>query len=54
VGDPCLLCRQAQAHRREHRGDLIPQRVGVASGAVEHDHEVVGIADEFTDGTTSV
>jgi hypothetical protein len=49
VADPRLLFRQAQAHRGEHRTDLIPERFGVVAGAADHDHEVVRVADELHD-----
>ena len=50
VADPRLRLRQAQAHRREYRCHLVPQRFGVVAGASDHDHEIVRIADEAVGG----
>jgi hypothetical protein len=52
--DHRLLLRQAQAHRRDHLGDLVPELFGVASGPVHHDHEIVRVADEAVGGEALV
>jgi hypothetical protein len=46
VDHPRLVGRQAQTHRREHCGYLVPQRVGVVARAVDHDEEVIRVADQ--------
>jgi hypothetical protein len=51
VGQARLGLRQAQTHRPQYRRHLAPQRLGIGLLAVDHDHEVVGIADEFHDRT---
>ncbi len=47
MADPALLDRQAQAHRREHCCDLVPKRFGISASAVDHDTEIVCVADDF-------
>ena len=45
---------QAQAHRSEHRGDLVAQRFGICLAAGHHDHKVVCVTDEPVDGAASM
>jgi hypothetical protein len=47
VGGSRFLQRQVQAHRLEHCGHLIPERFGIGTAAMDADHEVIRITDQF-------
>src|SRR5215207_5787366 len=49
VDDSGLGLRQAQTYRLQHRRHITPQRFGIGPVAVDHNHEVVGAADELHD-----